>query len=83
MCVTLVIEYRVAMTIVMTVMDGAEVERESLLLTSSVINNVTGLAIYSTPLDSGFSYIYRVGNQERKRIGHCGYTTVNRTDISR
>jgi len=39
------------MKIVMTVMNGTEVERELLSLASSVINNVTGVAIYS-----GFAY---------------------------
>lgn len=41
-----------------------------------------GLLYTGTAWVLGSSVIYPVGDQERKRIGHCGYTTVDRTDIS-
>jgi hypothetical protein len=64
---TPVIEYRVAMKIMimMTVMDGAEAERESISSTSSVINNVTGIAIYGGSGSFGSSVIHRSGDQEQ------------------
>jgi hypothetical protein len=74
------------MTIMMTVMDGAEAET---VLTSSVINNITGIAI-SSRLGTAPSGVQLFTGSVIKNVSGldicgkiCGYTTVNRTDISR